>query len=502
MEKQEACREITSKLSNRFWRLNNLYRIIDEEGQEVDFRMNWAQRDLYEALWYFNTVLKARQLGFSTFFLLYMLDACLFNSNVRAGVIAQTRNDAEALFAEKIRFPFDHLAPSLKADREIRTDRSNELKFSNNSSIRVGTSMRGGTLQFLHVSELGKISAKYPEKAREIRTGALNTIHLGQFIFLESTAEGAGGEFYDQCQRAMKLRDSGKKLNEMEPRFHFYPWWRHPGYVLPAGDAVVTPEDETYFARIEADGGMELSAEQKAWYVTKAEQQGPDMKREYPSTPVEAFEASVEGAYYANEMTRARKEGRITRVPLEATVQVNTFWDLGVDDETSIWLHQEVGKEHRFFRYYHNAGEGLSHYAEWLRQQGCVYGKHYLPHDVNVTSLSTGKTRKKTLEGFGVKPIVVVPRIENLADGIQMVRNVIPKCWFDEAGCAEGIRCLDQYKREWNDKMSVWKNEPRHDAASHGADAFRQFATGYKTPVKEEPAGQRSVGGSNAWLGG
>lgn len=182
----------TDKLQDRLWRLNNLYYIVDKKENRVLFKLNWAQQELYDNIWYCNIVLKARQLGMSTFIVILFLDACLFNSNTHVGIIAHTRESAEMLF-EKAKFSYDNLPEELKKLRQVSADNVREFVFSNGSKFRVGTSLRGETFQYLHISELGKICAKYPEKAREIITGSLNTIEQGQYIIIESTAEGKEG---------------------------------------------------------------------------------------------------------------------------------------------------------------------------------------------------------------------------------------------------------------------------------------------------------------------
>ena len=174
MGKPAVSRTAVEQFSDWRWRLNNLYFITDESGAKIQFRMNWAQEQLFEEMHYLNLVLKARQLGFTTFIQLFMLDACIFNSNIRAGVIAHKMDAAEAIFRDKIKFPYDNLPSALRAAVPIVKDNTTTLELSNNSLISVGTSMRSGTLQYLHVSEFGKVCAKYPDKAREIVTGALN----------------------------------------------------------------------------------------------------------------------------------------------------------------------------------------------------------------------------------------------------------------------------------------------------------------------------------------
>lgn len=193
-----------------------------------------------------------------------------------------------------------------------------------------------------------------------------------------------------------------------------------------------------------------------------------------------SFDGGVEGSYYSDLLKKARDEGRITKVPMEPNVPVNTFWDLGRNDTTAIWFHQQVGKEHRFIKTFENNGEGLQYYAKYLKDLGYNFGDHYLPHDVEVTELTTNMSRRKVLESLGVNPLKTVKRISDINEGIQMTRGVIPKCWFDEEGCKEGLRALESYRKEYDERHQTFKSRPLHDWSSNYADAFRQFAQGYK----------------------
>ncbi len=481
-----ASREaVLKKLNDRWWRLNNLYYITNERGQKIKFRCNHAQKLFYNTMWFLNIVLKARQLGFSTFIQIFILDACLFNSNIRAGVIAHTRDDAETIFNDKIKFAYDCLPRWLKDEISTQGDSASKLTFNNGSSIRVGTSLRSGTLQYLHVSELGKIAKKYPEKAREIKTGALNTVHNGQFVFIESTAEGRGGLFYDICTAAIELKDQCKKLIETEFKFHFFPWFLDDRYEIDADHVQLTSTEKAYFDGLENEHGIKLTKQKKAWYVMKWRQQklgeSDDMKQEFPSTPEEAFEVSVEGSYYGQIIKRIRQNGQITTVPYAPELPVNTFWDLGRNDKNCIWFHQRFGNQNRFIDYYENDGEALHHYAKVIKERGYIYGEHYLPHDVVVTDISRGdnKSRQEVLQDLGIEPLSVVPRINDVSEGIEMARNVFMSCWFDKKKCDAGIKGLENYKKQWNDKTQTYQDRPLHDWASNPADAFRQFAQGY-----------------------
>jgi hypothetical protein len=436
-----------------------------------------------------NVILKARQRGFTTFIQLLMLDACVFNSDIRAGTIAHTLPDAQVIFRDKIRFPYDNLPDGLKHARPAQNDNACELLLGNNSSIRVGVSLRSGTLQVLHISEYGKICAKFPQKAREVRSGALNTVDKNGLVFIESTAEGQDGHFFELCRTARSRRNSGDALTPMDFKFHFSPWHEDETYTLPAGSVDIPASYLDYFAKL-GGLGIALTAEQRAWYVKKAEQQQGDMKREFPSTPDEAFEAAIEGAYYADPLERMEMDGRLARLPIDTGIPVMTTWDLGLNDAMSIWFVQVVGREIRWVDYYENSGFGFEHYVAELRkrreQSGYVFGDHYFPHDVNNGEISNGKSRFDTLVGLGITP-TPVPRVQNINDGINATRRMLSTSLIDPIRCERGLKCLRNYRKEWDEDRATFRDKPFHNWASHGADSFRNFAQGFVEPEIPRP---------------
>lgn len=460
-------------LRDPLWRLSNLYWIVDKEGNKVSFKMNWAQEELYRGLWYCNIILKARQLGISTFVSLLYLDRCLFNSNVSAGIIANTKEDGQHMFT-RVKFAYDNLPEDLKKIITADNDTSQMLKFSNGSSLRVGTSMRGSTLQYLHVSEHGKICSKYPEKAREIATGSLNTIASGQYVIIESTAEGRSGAFYEMCKQAQAMQDAKQPLSELDYKFWFFPWWKHDQYnINPEG--VPIPQDlRDYFTSLEQNEKIKLTPGQKAWYAKKFLTQSLDMKREFPATPDESFATANEGLYYGALMTRARSEGRIRKVYYDESLPVFTAVDLGFSDSTALWFYQVVGQEIHLLEYYENSGFPLTHYVKYIKDKPYSYGKHFAPHDIGVHEYSSGVSRIEVARDHGIN-FTVAPNLK-IIEGIDAVRNILNRCWFDEEKCAVGIRMLESYKRGWDDKHGCWKDDPIHNEASHGADAFRILA--------------------------
>jgi len=464
---------VINKLNDRYWRLSHLYSIIDKSGDKIPFQMNWAQEELYNNIWYCNVILKARQLGISTFITILFLDTCLFNSNVSCGIIAHTREDAEQIFA-KAKLAFDSLPEELKQERSAKTDNVREFHFSNGSQFRVGVSMRSSTFQYLHISEFGKICAKYPDKAREIITGSLNTLAQGQYIFIESTAEGREGYFYDLCEKSRK--DIGKKLSPMDYRFHFFPWWKDLKYQSNYLTEI-EPELKGYFETL-ANKGINLSQEQKNWYVLKKKFQKEDMFREYPSIPEEAFWSSMESSYYGKEFLKFRQEGRIGSIPYDPYKPCFTAWDLGIGDATAIWIYQVIGHEIHLIEYIQDSNQSLKHYIKLLKEKPYTFEKHFVPHDAKAREYTSGLTREEVARNLGII-FTVAPRL-SIAEGIDAVKNILSRCWFDERKCQKGILALENYKRRWNSTLGCWDEKPLHDNASHGADAFRILAISAK----------------------
>lgn len=831
---------LKAKLDDPMWRLTSgkLYKIVtkgndDDDGLIVDFVPNEAQLYLIDNLHYRNIILKARQLGFSTLICVLWLDTALFSKDpINCGIIAQDREAAEGLFG-KIRFAYKQLPAEIQTMFPLSTESKSEMVFGHNGSrIKVATSMRSGTIHRLHISEFGKICARFPQKAEEVMTGSIPAVPNSGILVIESTAEGQEGEFYDLTQRAKALADQGRTLTSRDYRFHFFPWWKAREYAMNPDGVLFTRKDEDYFTKIEAEIGQEITLEQRAWYVATREADFPNnperMWQEYPSCiaghvlvgtpngimpirevepdgnvitahmhkgvrpvfevrtklgysvtctddhpiktpggifkklkdglsigdsvqlskpalatdtvsvpwspapfvdgkihitqefaeflgifmgdgcfyngtmsvacdagdddtvaaveamfakflggsssritgekrgcvevrkssgwfaepmlslgivehraagglkrkvhvppfimkspenvvaaflrglfeadgfasrdgksirffskhqhvvqevqllllaigiesrvssrnkkssggheyigwelalrangvrqyvskvgfiskrkqgrallslskrktgsnahfdwvdeivsiqsageaevfdittathefdaggivvhncPAEAFQRSTEGCYYTQEMAAARKGGRITQVPWEKAHPVNTFWDIGLNDEMAIWFHQRIGAQDRFIRYYENSAESFSHYVAEMQRHGYIWGRHYLPHDGDTKRLGMEKnwTPKQMLEDLGLRNIEIVPRIDRVQTGIQMTRDAFSSCWFDEEGCKDGLKHLDMYRKEWDAARGVWKDQPRHDKASNGADAFRQF---------------------------
>lgn len=468
--------EVADCLGDWRWRIANLYWIVNESGKQELFSPNPEQIDLLQNLHGNNLILKARQLGFTTLIDILALDQVLFTPNFSAAIIAHGLVEAGKIFRNKVQFPWKHMPDAVKALNPPTNVSASEMVFSNGSSISVGTSARSGTLQFLHISEYGKICRRYPDKASEIKLGSLPAVHAGGLVFIESTAEGTGGHFYEMVKEAEKR--GLNQPNSMEFKLHFYPWWKKESYRIDPDGVDIEPEMIDYFNELETQGII-LDDAQVAWYAIKRRLFKDDMKQEYPSTPEEAFSGAMEERYFGEQMAAARKQGRIKSVPVLGNKRVNLFFDLG-RDTTAIWFHQYAALEHRMIDYFQDTGKTLDFYAREIQKRGYLLGNIYLPHDGADKSVVTDVTAEAEIKRLipGVK-VRIVPRVPQLSMGINAARNRIAETYFDEVRCVKGIDCLDNYRKKWNEAIGHWSDDPVHDQYSHGSDAYRQFAQGW-----------------------
>lgn len=475
--------DVMQLLGDQDWRLRNLYKIKDKDGFLVNFEPNCEQLQL-RTPHYLNIVLKARQLGITTYHALLFLDTCLFNHNVNAAIVADSRAVAREIFIDKVKFAYDNLPQFVRDMCPAYRDNVHEMRFSNGSVFRVATSLRGGTLQLLHITEFAKICQENPSKANEIVSGALNAVQAGQFVCIESTARGREGHFYNLVKEAQALEARGMPLGKLDWKIWFFSWHQHPDYVVDPTNVLINKDMERYFEDLESKGII-LSPEQKAWYVKKSTTQGDNMKREYPSTPEEAFESANEGFYFSKQMTLARQEKRICHLPYNDNARTYVSWDIGISDMMALWVWQLSGKEIHCIDYYEHCDEPLAHYVKWLKSKPYMYEKHFMPHDAANRSQATGKSFADIAREMGLK-VEIVPKQHNELFGIECLRNMLPRFFFDERKCEKGIRAVENFRKQWNEKLGCYREHSHHDWASHGSKAL----------IYGAEAIQRLVGGS------
>lgn len=253
--------------------------------------------------------------------------------------------------------------------------------------------------------------------------------------------------------------------------------------------------DPAWFAQVLSvqDTGVftpeQLASELKEYQHDYGEDEGRALfEQEYECS----FEAALVGSFYGAHLARAAKDkpSRIGRIPIDRTLLVHTAWDLGVGDSTAIWFIQRAGREYRLIDYHEGAGVGLDEYASVLnerqKQHRWVYGNHYFPHDMTHRELGNkGKSREDTMKELGFRP-TIVPQ-HNVMDGINATRQLLDQAWIDETRCERGLNALRNYRREWDERLRMFRSSPLHNWASHGADALRSFASGYRNPRERKP---------------
>lgn len=351
----------------------------------------------------------------------------------------------------------------------------------------------------VHNSELGKTSIDSPNRAKEIKLGAIPAVHAGNVLVIESTAHGTAGEFHDMVQRAAAQQKEGRPLSALDFKLHFFGWWIKPEYRVPNHLVQITEELRQYFAELAPAllaQGVRLDANQQAWYAQQYYELGPDdCRTEYPSTFLECFYNSLAGAYFKAEMSKARSEQRIGfAVPHDPTRRVNTFWDIG-EDGTAVIFHQTDGLRHRMIDYWEAEGSSLQEAAGVLEEKRAnrkfLYDKHYGPHDLdNKDWAHHSQSRKQVALGLGIN-FTVVPRVLVKADSIEAARRMIGLSWFDVTHCSLLVDRLDNYRKKWNKALGQFSAEPEHKKPSHPSDALQQGAMGLAPDrVPREKRGQ------------
>jgi hypothetical protein len=370
----------------------------------------------------------------------------------------------------------------------------------NNSLIYTSVSVRGGTTHRLHISEYGKVSVTHPLKAKEIRDGGFPAVPETGCLIVESTAEGQEGEFYDISTQAQKRSLDPRPLMPIEWKFFFFAWWEHDEYEIDPEGVDISPKDHQYFAETEqkiiAAGkrpqGFHINLRKRAWYIaTRAAKFSGKPHRmwpEHPSTPEEAWLRSPEGVIFAEEIAALRAGGRVRKMPHVSYIPVDTFWDIGSNDGTGIWLHQHVHPEHRFLFYIEDWFKGYSYFTGKLNEiaaqhgVGWTWGTHYLPHDAAAERQDQHRTASPRTLLQELQPtwrFEIVPRIHEKKDGHEALRRVFGQIWIDPEGCKEGLTHLENYRYRKNTVAGGWMDEPVKNTATEAADSLMQFGQAY-----------------------
>lgn len=470
------------RLLNKEWRLNHLYKIRDKEGKLIPFKLNRAQADFAAKKWYRNLILKSRQLGFTTYEAIDALDDTLFTPNQDALLIAHNLEAGESIFTKKIAFAWEQFHPTLKDLYGVDSKTSKTLKFDFGkgkgfSSIAVDTSGRSGTYQRVHVTELAEISKKYPKKVPDIIEGTIPAIPSNGRVDVESTSQGASGEFYEMF---MEAYERGEPTHPQQYKAHFYNWtWDDQEM-----EKIHTPISFTSMEQVEKfqiyAQRHNLNAIQITYYYLKwisLNKKWNALKREYPTTPQEAFEAVSEGTFFGETIGLMEQNGQIGVWPWDRALKVHTVWDLGVGKNMRVGFFQRDTLTNKVRLIDHLTGEGsegLPEVAAKVLKKPYLFGKHFGPHDLETTDIGTGKTRIEMARPLGIH-FTVVPDF-SLEDGINAVYSFLDRLLVNKTITKDWLKSLKAYGREWDEKRGMYKDEPLHDWASHDADLTRYAA--------------------------
>lgn len=396
------------------------------------------QAKLHQILKRFNVLVCHRRFGKSVFSINEMIDQGVRNQrrNPQYAYVGPSYGQVKRIAWEYIKDYTRSIPGSKPNEAELRVDvprGTDKIRFMLLSAENPD-SLRGIYLDGVIFDEYAEMD---PVVWSQVVRPALSD-RLGWAIFI-GTPKGKN-HFYDIFTQAQNLPD----------------WY---STVLKASETRIVPDEELRAAR---------------------EIMSPE---EYAQEFECDFGAALVGAYFGQQLKLAEAEGRITSVPKQDHLDVHTFWDVGIDDHTAIWFMQEAGREFHFIKYYEQNDKGLDHYVQFIKrlehEKGYVFGEHYFPHDMMAKELGTGRTRIETIKSLGLTNARVIPR-QKVEDQISAARLALGRCWFDRVECARGLEALSNYQRKWDNEDKVYMNKPLHNWASHGADAFKQFAIGYK----------------------
>ena len=469
----------TSFLSDRRWRMNNLYRIVDKNGSSIRFHLNPVQERVLEGLHNRNLILKARQLGMSTFSVLYILDKVIFNPNTSAGIVSYSLEHAQHIFKRIIGHALETLKPATNALVGINQWSAREITFSNGSFLRVDTSLRGGSYQLALVSEFGKTCARNPVKAEEVVTGTLQTVPINGQVIIESTGEGNEGYYAEMVLNANTRGNDN--LSELEYKLFFFNWLEEKSYTM---QQKVNYDHNLleYFKKIEKELGVTITEGQRNWYAHQKSILGEKIKQEFPSTISEAFISSSDAYYFQQSIEKAYQDHRILESPLyDALAHVYVAFDIGVNDLTSIVFFQVVHGEIRIIDFYEDNNKGVDFYANFLlKSKNYIYHTVFLPHDSaqrdGIIVENTYEREFRKLLSHTQTKVVVLKRTDKQLQ-ISNAKIKFDRCVFAAMKTRPLLNYLSKYRKKWSEQYGRYLDEPYHGIESNASDAFQYAMT-------------------------
>ncbi len=473
----------TDDLANPLWRLRNLYHIKRaDDGRIIKFEPRPEQQRVYDMLFKEGVkrliILKARRLGMSTALDVLLTDQMLWNAGTQCSLVDQTAADAERKLATIAKVALDNLPPvALQCIEKVR-DSGSILEVSvageAASSFFAGLRARGGTNNWLHLSEWGVIQADDPRRSEEILTGAIPSAEHGRIIIETTWKGGRGGHLWEIVKGALETPEAAK--TDKDWRVVFFPWWKDPTYVVEGDVATISPAISQYLDQMQSQTGHTFSDQQRLWYDRQSRDLGLFIFREFPTTLDECFKSPVEGAIYAGELDKLRASGAISAFKTDNSTLVHTAWDLGSPVNTVVWYFQVIGgNEIRVIDCDMDLDMTPVQRVGHMLAKGYSYGAHFLPHDAAATRTS-GKADAQVYTEAGLANVRVLPRTHDIWIGINACLQMFPRFSFRLPACERGLDALANYAYKRSSATGIVVNEPVHNWASHAADALRMIA--------------------------
>jgi hypothetical protein len=473
----------TDDLANPLWRLRNLYHIKQaSDGRIIKFAPRPEQQRVYDMLFKEGVkrliILKARRLGMSTALDVLLTDQMLWNAGTQCSLVDQTAADAERKLATIAKVALDNLPPvALQCIEKVR-DSGSILEVSvageAASSFFAGLRARGGTNNWLHLSEWGVIQADDPRRSEEILTGAIPSAEHGRIIIETTWKGGRGGHLWEIVKGALETPEAAK--TDKDWRVVFFPWWKDPTYVVEGDVSTISPAISQYLDNMEQTTGHTFSPQQRLWYDRQSRDLGLFIFREFPTTLDECFKSPVEGAIYAGELDKLRASGAISAFKTDNSTLVHTAWDLGSPVNTVVWYFQVIGgNEVRVIDCDMDLDMTPVQRVGHMLAKGYSYGAHFLPHDAAATRTS-GKADAQVYTEAGLANVRVLPRTHDIWIGINACLQMFPRFSFRLPACERGLDALANYAYKRSSATGIVVNEPVHNWASHAADALRMIA--------------------------
>lgn len=481
----EDVADLEAKLSDPIWRLTSgeLYKITPADGtgglqpfiprpEQVEVIRAIYERGAKQIL-----IPKARRIGFSTVLGVIVADCLLFRKSWHGSLVDQNAADAEKKLDRVVKVALENIPDWLKGLVAFPKMNNSEVKAdvggTGESSFTAGMNARGSSNDLLWISEWGVIQAEDPKRSAKIRSGALPSARHGVIVVETTWSGGQDGDVWELLKPTL----TGEADDWL---VMFFPWFVDPRNVSET--AVIDRETTEYFAKIAPRlqaAGIVLSEQQRRWWAAERRSQGIFMSRENPTFLDECWTSPVKGAVYAAAVERARAEGRICAFPVDGSSLVNTSWDLGAPQNTTVWYWQIVGREIRVIDCDRNFEGTLAERLAFMLAKGYALGKHYLPHDCQQTERS-GATMATELSKVGFKNLVAVPRIPDVWVGINHALELFPSVAFRIPQCESGLKALSAYRTRLEGEGALTTDKPVHDWASHPADGFRVMAEAHR----------------------